>query len=718
MKEILDKKPEFETAKITIQNFLDADNSLIKILNSQIQIKENVLKAIKEHINNQVETLLGNIEIDEINRGELSVRVSSLKKAGYTNYFKIYKILNASKLAKINGISEDVAYKIKSIVYDAEKKIRESVVPRISIDNKTKQTENLLKALFVCIKVQPHIEKARELYNNYHKKIQSLTQEIEILTSKLKWFFSSKNSKVEAINSFLKLKSYESENFFVEVGFIVDSITYINNTKTSEIWADFKENSAYYYAVLEQLQGIDFSEIANKNGLSLSLVESIKALEPNLEGLNCTLRSYQEFGTKYILHQGYALLGDEMGLGKTVQAIASMVAIRNFGENRFLVVCPASVLINWCREIERFSDLKVFKLHGDNRDETLQDWIKFGGVGVTTYETLDKLDLSNVFNISLLIADEAHYVKNPKANRTINLISACDKSERVLFMTGTALENKVDEMCFLISCLDKNLAHEIKDMKHLVSAPLFREKVAPVYLRRTREDVLQELPELTITDEWCEMSEVEKQNYYSSTMSENFMAMRQVSWDVADINNSSKATRLKEIYEQAKEDKRKVIIFSYFLNTINQVKKLLGTVCFGPINGSVLPQDRQKIIDEFSKAEDGAVLLAQIQAGGTGVNIQAASCVIICEPQLKPSTENQAISRTYRMGQTRNVLVYKLMCEQSVDERIAEILENKETVFEHFADISHMGKQSIEIDAKLSKNIVKEEIERLKNQSK
>ena len=714
---VLSQKIESVEAKEMIARFLQADEEIIKVLNFKIQIKENVLKAIKEHINFQVESLLGDIEIDEINRGDLSVRVSALKKAGYTNYLKIHKTLNASKLAKINGISEDVAYKIKSVVYDAEKKIRESVVPRISVENKNKYTENLLKAVYTHIKLQPHIEKAKELYDLNHSKIQSLTKEIEPLTSKIKWFFTSRKAKIEAKNAFLKLKEIEQENFFVDVGFIVDSVNHTTNIRISEMWADFEETSANYYSVLEQFQGVDYSEIANKNGLSSNLVESINALVPDFTGLNCTLRSYQEFGIKYILHQGYALLGDEMGLGKTVQAIASMVAIRNYGENRFLVVCPASVLINWCREIVRFSDLKVFKLHGDNRNQELESWIKFGGVGVTTYETLDKLDLTNVFNISLLIADEAHYVKNPKANRTINLINACDKAERVLFMTGTALENKVDEMCYLISLLDKNIAIEVESMKHLVAAPLFREKVATVYLRRTRQDVLQELPELTISEEWCEMNEEEKQQYFSSTMSENFMAMRQVSWAV-DVLKSSKAERLKEIYEQAKEDKRKVIVFSYFLNTINQVKKLLGPVCFGPINGSVIPADRQKIIDDFSKAEDGSVLLAQIQAGGTGVNIQSASCVIICEPQLKPSTENQAISRTYRMGQTRNVLVYKLMCEESVDERIDEILENKSTIFAHFADLSHIGKQSIEIDAKLSKNIVKEEVERLKNQNK
>ena len=135
--------------------------------------------------------------------------------------------------------------------------------------------------------------------------------------------------------------------------------------------------------------------------------------------------------------------------------------------------------------------------------------------------------------------------------------------------------------------------------------------------------------------------------------------------------------------------------------------------CFGPINGSITPQRRQEIIDEFDKAPPGAVLAAQIQAGGTGLNIQSASVVIICEPQFKPSIENQAISRAYRMGQTRNVLVYRLLCEDTVDERITTILENKQAIFDAFADKSEAATQSMELDDKTFGNIIKEEIDRI-----
>ena len=114
-----------------------------------------------------------------------------------------------------------------------------------------------------------------------------------------------------------------------------------------------------------------------------------------------------------------------------------------------------------------------------------------------------------------------------------------------------------------------------------------------------------------------------------------------------------------------------------------------------PVTGSVSPQRRQEIVDEFAKAQDGAVLVSQVQAGGTGLNIQSASVIIFCEPQIKPSIENQAISRAYRMGQVRDVLVYRLLADDTIDERIMELLKNKQLQFDSFADESVVGEESL-----------------------
>ncbi|MBR1965224.1 MAG: SWF/SNF helicase family protein, partial [Lentisphaeria bacterium] len=176
-----------------------------------------------------------------------------------------------------------------------------------------------------------------------------------------------------------------------------------------------------------------------------------------------------------------------------------------------------------------------------------------------------------------------------------------------------------------------------------------------------------------------------------------------------------KALRMKEIVEEAASEGRKIIIFSYFLETIRKVTEFLGDRCMNPINGSISPERRQEIIDEFEKAPAGAVLPAQIQAGGTGLNIQTASVVIICEPQFKPSIENQAIARAHRMGQSRNVLVYRLLCENTIDERMTDRLAQKQKIFDEFADrsVAYEESKNVEIEAKAFNEIIQEEIDRI-----
>ena len=431
------------------------------------------------------------------------------------------------------------------------------------------------------------------------------------------------------------------------------------------------------------------------------------------DGLLCELRRYQEWGVKYILHQERVLLGDEMGLGKTVQAIASMVSLRNTGATHFVVVCPASVITNWCREIRKMSLLSVTKVHGPGRKAALQSWLRTGGVAVTTYETTGYFVLPENYKFSMLVVDEAHYIKNPEARRSANVQELSHHAQRLLFMTGTALENKVDEMISLIQVLQPQIARSVQGMAFMSAAPQFRKAVAPVYYRRKREDVLTELPDLIESQEWCSLGPQEEIIYERAVLDKHYADARRVSWNVDDLRYSSKAKRMLEIIDEAASDGRKVIVFSFFLDTIRKVCALLGNRCLNPINGSVTPQRRQEIIDDFDSAPAGTVLAAQIQSAGTGLNIQSASVVILCEPQFKPSIENQAISRAYRMGQTRNVLVFRLLSENTVDEKIMSTLESKQALFNAFADKSVAANESMAIDDRTFGNIIKEEIDRI-----
>ena len=154
------------------------------------------------------------------------------------------------------------------------------------------------------------------------------------------------------------------------------------------------------------------------------------------------------------------------------------------------------------------------------------------------------------------------------------------------------------------------------------------------------------------------------------------------------MSESAKCIRLLELLEQAGDDGRKVLIYSFFRETIAKVGALLGSRCAGVISGDTPVDSRQGIVDRFADSPDGSVLLCQIIAGGVGLNIQAASIVIFCEPQIKPSLESQALSRVYRMGQVQNVLVYHLLCPYTIDEEMMGILEEKQAEFNNFADES------------------------------
>ena len=166
--------------------------------------------------------------------------------------------------------------------------------------------------------------------------------------------------------------------------------------------------------------------------------------------------------------------------------------------------------------------------------------------------------------------------------------------------------------------------------------------------------------------------------------------------------------------EEASADGRKILIFSFFLDTLDKISAIFGSRCSGIINGSIPPARRQEIIDSFDSAPAGSVLAAQIQSGGTGLNIQSASVVIICEPQYKPSTEMQAISRAYRMGQTRNVMVHRLLCENTVEERIMQILWEKQEEFNTFADESSAARMDMELDSTTINSIMNDEIRRIR----
>lgn len=693
-------------------------NRLYKVIDESKRYANDIKDAADGLVAQEVLNILRDVPVEELNRDKGGLRIKNLRDAGYNSIADV-STANVYSLASINGISQDAAYTIKKIAQDFTNKARKDTKIRLSVDSKNAKNTKLVSAIFRYKAFSLLSDKADDLLHDYEQKIQYLIEDLEPSTGTFRWLFTSSTNKQKAEEAYTALIDLLNNEYGTQAKVITDQAREVEKSEDSDAWEDFKQKSIDYFTTLENVYPGILGNSDEVYGLPEDLAREIQDECFFPDGLLCTLRRYQEWGVKYTLHQERVLLGDEMGLGKTVQAIAAMVSLKNTGATHFVVVCPASVITNWCREIRKHSKLTITKVHGQGRKYALNSWIRSGGVAVTTYETTGYFKLDDDYKFSMLVVDEAHYIKNPNAARSKNIKRISEHAERMLFMTGTALENKVDEMIALIDILRPEIASSVRSRAFMATAPQFRERVAPVYYRRKREQVLTELPELIENKEWCTMTPQEEEVYEKTVFSKNFMAIRRVSWNVDDLKFSSKAKRLLEIVEDARDDDRKVIVFSYFLDTIGAVYELLGPSCMNPINGSLSPQRRQEIIDEFDEAPAGTVLPAQIQSGGTGLNIQSASVIIICEPQYKPSIENQAISRAYRMGQARNVLVYRLLCENSVDEKMLTILEKKQAEFDAFADKSVAAKESVELDDKSFGDIIKEEIDRInaKNES-
>ena len=690
------------------------EQGIAEIASSGEKHEREAALAMKELSVTRLSEILRGLDVDAANKDKLGIRVSALRDAGITDMEKLCA-KSYKELTRIKGIGEESAYLIYKVAGKIKQELGESVAVRIDPDNRDAVSSRIVVALKNSMDEQSLVKEAQTLQLRYGADIANNILLAQRGSSAWKMLFSSSEKKKEAETAGLYLYSLLSGEYGRRAQALLKAWDAYEAVGPEDAWEDFEINSAKYYARLEQLDVMSGTRIDNSySGIPAELVREVEQQKLDLDGLKATLRSYQDFGVRYIIRQQNVLLGDEMGLGKTMQAIAAMVSLHAAGESHFMVVCPASVLVNWAREIKQFSDLNVVSIRGGDIS-AVRRWQDEGGVAVTTYGSISRFAIPEDFRFGMLVADEAHYIKNPMAMRTQALLILKKRAKSTLFMTGTPLENHVDEMCFIIKCLRPDLAETVEEMACFSSAPQFREKLAPVYLRRTREDVLTELPALVEKEQWCEMGRMEWESYLLSVMSESFMAMRQVSWDVADLSKSSKAKRLMELCSMAEEEGRKVIVFSFFRDTIAAVQELLGDKATEPITGSVSPQRRQQIVDEFTASPNGTVLLCQVQAGGTGLNIQAASVVIFCEPQIKPSIENQAISRAYRMGQLRTVMVHRLLCDNTVDERILEILREKQDVFDSFANESTAGSEYMKGEKSIAAAIVAAEKERIEN---
>jgi SNF2 family DNA or RNA helicase len=285
----------------------------------------------------------------------------------------------------------------------------------------------------------------------------------------------------------------------------------------------------------------------------------------------------------------------------------------------------------------------------------------------------------------MVAVDEAHLVKNPDAQRTQAVAQLTKGCDYVVLMTGTALENRLNEMLALATLAQPEMEHVFQQMsrmaiEYIQSDDLF-EQMAPVYLRRTQQDVLHELPERIFLDNWVIPSDDDKVAYLLSPA--QVMSRRLAATRGDGTASSAKYEYLLDLVEEHRQAGRKIVVFSFFRDVINDVCKMLGGI--PSITGDVSSTERQKIIDSFASDSEQSVLVLQVDAGGVGINLQFAQVVILMEAQFKPSTEWQAIARVHRMGQSRQVIVHRLLAIGTIEERLVQLLEDKTRIFESYA---------------------------------
>ncbi len=664
----------------------DIDKKLGRISSFHASSEDGIRQALQNFRKVKAGRELSAVSVNVLQSIIGKSKTDLLKSAGILNIRDVWET-DRKELIALNGIGKVTADRIIEAVEGMAEVHMQDVPVRIRAGLEAEEEQDLVHAVYMYYRSKQLSEKAEEYYMKTHGMILNVLRESEAVRSKLGWFFASRQKKLEYARAANKLHDLYDGEYGKQAGVYLQEYETLIHAPKEVLQKDYAENAASYYAVLERLSDTELTgRDIGENDLETDLVQEIREMPLNEDCLKVTLRNYQVFGAKYILHQKKVLLGDEMGLGKTIEALAVMADLYSRGRKYFLVACPTGIMVNWMREIRERTDIPAVMVHGQIVQKT-REWLKSGGIAVTNYESLYRIILPEDIELDMITADEAHYAKNPAAIRTQALLRLTEKADYVLFMTGTPLENRVEEMSWLISCLRPDIGESIQGMTWFAEAPAFRREIAPVYLRRKRDEVLQELPELTEVIEWCRMNKSEYLAYFAAVEAGDLSDMRRVSWNARE---STKAERLLEICLQARDEGRKVLVYSCFLDTIAIVRDLLYDYSPEPITGAMSSERRQAVIDEFSKNDDLSVLIAQIEAGGTGLNIQAASIVVLCEPQLKPSTEDQAIGRAYRMGQVNNVLVYRLMSEGSIDEYFLERSGRKREIFEDFADTSAM----------------------------
>ena len=672
----------------------------------------------------QIHAALSQLPIERLKDvTDARIPYEAFRRGGIENIGDIFA-KSVYQLSALNGVSESTAFELKGVAERMALALSSTIRAKIDFESDSSATVGVLDNLSRLDAITAFDREASESREAITRAIGENLEKLAPTSSRLKWFFTGKAKKSLALEAAAVIEdatSSLSNSLVIKRASEVKNVLGAKRSDLEVLRQDYQSRASDYLAIFENTV-VEVPSFSQEFGnYDEAIVAAILARDFDANLLNATLRKYQIFGIKFALLQKRVIIGDEMGLGKTMQALGVLAQVHKEGGTRFLVVCPASVIVNWEREIRERTRLTSLRIHGADQDTHLRQWIDEGGIGLTTFDTLKNFRLDDAilegFGIDLIVVDEAHFAKNLHTARSREINRWIKNRSRVLFLSGTPMENRVGEFMGLAEMVNREVAEDLDSAVLSAGTEPFKKAVAPIYLRRNVAQVLDELPDLIEIEDHCSWDGVDMEFYKAMVGRGNFMGMRMAAFKPLVGERTSKMERLLELVDDATENGKKVIVFSYFTSVIFDIAKELGERALDPITGAVPPRRRQEIVDAFTHSAEPKVLIGQIQAAGTGLNIQAASVVILCEPQIKPTLETQAIARAHRMGQVRSVQVHRLVIPDSVDEHMMRMLHHKIVEFNAYARDSHLaniaGDQIDDSEPTLAKMIVLAERQRL-----
>ncbi|MBF0467151.1 MAG: DEAD/DEAH box helicase [Nitrospirae bacterium] len=431
--------------------------------------------------------------------------------------------------------------------------------------------------------------------------------------------------------------------------------------------------------------------------------------------LQAELRDYQVEGFKWLSKLSDwgagACLADDMGLGKTLEALAAILDRASGGPS--LVVVPTSVLSNWQKEVDRFAPTFNVIVFGGKERKQILDELKPNDLLLCTYGLLQsEVEMLWEVQWQTIVLDEAQAIKNFATKRSQAAMGL--KGGFKVITTGTPIENHLGELWNLFNFINPGLLGSLDKFNHKFAIPIekygnrdvrkrLKKLIQPFLLRRTKSQVLEELPSRTEIVLEVEMSEEEASFYEAlrqkaierietsggeagqkliSILAE-LMKLRRACCNALLVSKdiqipSSKLNLFAEVLEELLDNKHKVLVFSQFVDHLNIIRQYLNTksISYQYLDGSTPLKERAKAVDDFQSGK-GDVFLISIRAGGFGLNLTAADYVIHMDPWWNPAVEAQASDRAHRIGQKRPVTIYKLITKNTIEEKIVKLHEDK-----------------------------------------